>query len=532
MVLTVMSAKELGVALGGVIIGAAAATFVCGSVATASDEAAAVNAATEEPAGNHCHCDPEPLSLDRLTSGSSLSVHESAVALRTPPREHHVLQRVPSSDELDLAATPSRIAKLANSKDLPILQPLDMGAISGGNSKMRRRRPGWGRSRRQAGKPTMNGPALQPGAEPEADAAHVTSDASGECGSGDQFMNALRSSQSLPQLAAIAKRNRQQLSARPLSALHTMSEDDFSEGADGCRWVLPEDFQVGRPFSVRLMLGPTVSVRRGDFIALYAEGGPDYDFGQRKHLVTADRLLDGFRWTRTVWESSGAYSGVSEDGATPTKFHVRYFRSDWRDGPIFVSPSFSPTVLDAWSQGAPASVSTPVTPRAVAEGAVSPDCEDVMMIESASDPREVGMSASRLTNVSNWAKEWVDSGKVPGMSVAIARHGKLAYMQTYGDQDVDQRVPFAPDTIVRLYSMSKPLVSAAAMILYEKGKFQLDDLISEHLPEFKAPRERAQHDSSTNRAELNRPRDKSQWLYWPFHFSLSLPALVVLIATW
>lgn len=93
---------------------------------------------------------------------------------------------------------------------------------------------------------------------------------------------------------------------------------------------------------------------------------------------------------------TGAYSGVIEDGKTPTKFHVRYFRSDWRDGPVFVSPSFSPKVVAARGQEslAPPSPSTaavgtrpPSTPRALAEAAVSQKCEDVMMIESASDPR-------------------------------------------------------------------------------------------------------------------------------------------------
>ena len=98
----------------------------------------------------------------------------------------------------------------------------------------------------------------------EAGAKHVKIDAGDNPPS--QSVHALKSSQSLPQLAAIAKRSRQRLSSRALSDLY---EDDTSAGAD-CRWVLPENFQVGRPFSVKLMLGPTVSVRRGDFIALYS----------------------------------------------------------------------------------------------------------------------------------------------------------------------------------------------------------------------------------------------------------------------
>ena len=54
----------------------------------------------------------------------------------------------------------------------------------------------------------------------------------------------------------------------------------------------------------------------------------------------ADRLLDGFRWEKKDWQSSGPYSGTTEDGI-PTLFNLRYFRADWRDGAVFVSPSFA-----------------------------------------------------------------------------------------------------------------------------------------------------------------------------------------------
>jgi CubicO group peptidase (beta-lactamase class C family) len=73
---------------------------------------------------------------------------------------------------------------------------------------------------------------------------------------------------------------------------------------------------------------------------------------------------------------------------------------------------------------------------------------------------------------------------MPGMIVAIARHGKLAYMQCHGKLDVASETPLRPDSIMRIYSMSKPIVSVAAMILYERGAFQLDEHISRHLPEF------------------------------------------------
>jgi len=99
-------------------------------------------------------------------------------------------------------------------------------------------------------------------------------------------------------------------------------------------------------------------------------------------------------------------------------------------------------------------------------------------------PEQVGLSAARLARITSWMKGWVDSGKLPGMLVAVMRKGALAFAETYGKADVERNKPVRPDTIYRIYSMTKPLTSTAIMMLYEEGRFQLDDPISKFIPAF------------------------------------------------
>jgi CubicO group peptidase (beta-lactamase class C family) len=103
-------------------------------------------------------------------------------------------------------------------------------------------------------------------------------------------------------------------------------------------------------------------------------------------------------------------------------------------------------------------------------------------------PEQVGLSAARLDRVRKWMHGWVDSGKLPGLSVCVMRKGELAFAETVGKADVERNRPMRPDTIVRIYSMTKPLTSTAIMMLYEEGRFQLDDPISKFIPAFKSPR--------------------------------------------
>ena len=103
-------------------------------------------------------------------------------------------------------------------------------------------------------------------------------------------------------------------------------------------------------------------------------------------------------------------------------------------------------------------------------------------------PEQVGLSAARLDRVRTWMHQWVDSGKLAGMVTCVMRKGQLAFAEVYGKSDVARDKPMRPDTIFRIYSMTKPLTSTAIMMLYEEGRFQLDDPISKFIPAFANPR--------------------------------------------
>lgn len=96
----------------------------------------------------------------------------------------------------------------------------------------------------------------------------------------------------------------------------------------------------------------------------------------------------------------------------------------------------------------------------------------------------VGLSSERLQRVTSWLNQQITSERLAGASVLIARKGKVAYFETAGQSDIEAKKSFEKDTIVRIYSMSKPITTVAAMMLYEEGHFQLDDPVSLHLPEF------------------------------------------------
>jgi len=103
-------------------------------------------------------------------------------------------------------------------------------------------------------------------------------------------------------------------------------------------------------------------------------------------------------------------------------------------------------------------------------------------------PEDVGLSSTRLSRIDGWMDALVASGKLPGLSVAIARRGRLAYARCTGLADIARAVPYAPETMVRIYSMTKPITVAAILMLYEEGRFQLDDPISKFLPYFAGQR--------------------------------------------
>jgi len=100
------------------------------------------------------------------------------------------------------------------------------------------------------------------------------------------------------------------------------------------------------------------------------------------------------------------------------------------------------------------------------------------------DPAEVGLDARRLRRIDTALARYVDEGKLAGWLVTVSRHGKLAHSAAYGQRDMEAGLPVEADTVWRIYSMTKPVTSVAAMMLYEEGAFELTDPVSDFIPSF------------------------------------------------
>lgn len=99
-------------------------------------------------------------------------------------------------------------------------------------------------------------------------------------------------------------------------------------------------------------------------------------------------------------------------------------------------------------------------------------------------PEELGMSSERLARIGGWIKGEVDAKRIPGAVVMVARHGKLAYYEAIGQQDPARPDAMRRDSIFRIYSMTKPLVSVATMMMVEEGKLVLEAPVARYIPSF------------------------------------------------
>ncbi|TFH26365.1 MAG: class A beta-lactamase-related serine hydrolase [Bacteroidia bacterium] len=100
------------------------------------------------------------------------------------------------------------------------------------------------------------------------------------------------------------------------------------------------------------------------------------------------------------------------------------------------------------------------------------------------NPNSVGISAERLTLIDEMLKESIDRGEIPGAVALVARHGKIVYFKAFGMADTESGRAFQRDDIFRIASQTKAITSTAVMMLWEEGKFRLDDPISKYIPEF------------------------------------------------
>jgi CubicO group peptidase (beta-lactamase class C family) len=99
-------------------------------------------------------------------------------------------------------------------------------------------------------------------------------------------------------------------------------------------------------------------------------------------------------------------------------------------------------------------------------------------------PEEVGLSSERLARIGATLKADIDAGRIPGAVIAVARHGKLVMLDAYGWRDKEAGVAMTTDTIFNIASMTKPMTTVGALMLYEQGKILIDDPLSKYFPKF------------------------------------------------
>ena len=104
------------------------------------------------------------------------------------------------------------------------------------------------------------------------------------------------------------------------------------------------------------------------------------------------------------------------------------------------------------------------------------------------DAAEAGLDSGRLKRIDAHFAGYVDDGRLPGWLLTVRRHGRLAHVARCGSRDLEAGLPVTDDTVWRIYSMSKPLTSVAAMMLAEEGALALTDPVSTFIPSFGAVR--------------------------------------------
>jgi len=106
----------------------------------------------------------------------------------------------------------------------------------------------------------------------------------------------------------------------------------------------------------------------------------------------------------------------------------------------------------------------------------------------AAKPESVGLSSERLERIATVVQRNIDDKRIAGAVTIVVRHGKVAWFKAQGMSDREAAKPMPTDAMFRICSMTKPITSVAVMMLYEEGRFLLDDPVSKYLPEFKNPK--------------------------------------------
>ncbi|HJQ47878.1 MAG TPA: serine hydrolase domain-containing protein [Amycolatopsis sp.] len=111
-----------------------------------------------------------------------------------------------------------------------------------------------------------------------------------------------------------------------------------------------------------------------------------------------------------------------------------------------------------------------------------------MALKVETEPAEAGFDTDRLSRIDRHFARYVDNGWLPGWQIVLSRHGQVVHSSCYGHRDIEAGLPVEHDTRWRIFSMTKPITTVAAMMLFEEGAFDLTDPISRWLREFSDPR--------------------------------------------
>jgi CubicO group peptidase (beta-lactamase class C family) len=142
-----------------------------------------------------------------------------------------------------------------------------------------------------------------------------------------------------------------------------------------------------------------------------------------------------------------------------------------------------------------------MTPQAAARHATAPQTPPLPQAK----PETLGLSSARLQRMSDAFKREIDKGTLPGATVMVARRGQIGWFDALGKQSPAASAPMAHDTIFRIFSMTKPIVSIGIMMLIEDGHFLLSDAIAKFIPEFANQKVGVENNGKLDLVPLARP---------------------------
>src|ERR1700704_420600 len=120
-------------------------------------------------------------------------------------------------------------------------------------------------------------------------------------------------------------------------------------------------------------------------------------------------------------------------------------------------------------------------------------------------PEALGLSSTGLQRMSDAFKRDIDKGTTPGLTMMVARRGQIGWFEALGKQNPAGSAPMPHDTIFRIFSMTKPIVSIGIMMLLEDGHFLLNDPVAKYIPEFSNQKVGVENDGKLELVPVKRP---------------------------